>query len=667
MNTVETYVREDIRKNGYLPWFLQHPGAGPQHYMESEYLVFDFETTNLEFGSALNPLNDIVSVSWYASWEDPDRIEYERGNQLTLSMFADVVEYAIENDYVLVAHNAKFEYQWLRRMGIETIRCLWYDTMLGEYVLAGNRKWRLNLDETAKRYGREGKASIVDTLMKTGVCPSEIEPDYLQARAMRDVKDTLHIFLKQRLRLLDEGKLPVMFTRCITTPVLGAMEMVGVALDAKRVYEEYNKSQTEYTKVLREFNEMTGGINPRSPKQMAEYVYGELKFKELCYPGGRPIRNKPSKAFPEGAPKTDSGTLSKLRATNEKQRRFLDLHSKVGKLNAELTKTLDFFKGIVDEYDGTFYGVFNQNVTATHRLSSSGRRVRFESDGKEKGVQLQNMPRKYKDLIGPKRKNRKIADADGSQLEFRGAAFLGNDWQAKENIRNDVDQHAFTARSLFQYDEDEWEDLDKAEQKVIRQDAKPETFKPLYGGRKGTPEQERYYAAFREMFPDLAETQEGWTYEVLQNKSLKMPWGMEWFWPYCKQSHDGYISDTPSIYNYPIQSLSTAEIIPVAMVYLYHRASVIDPSIELFNTVHDSVTAEIGDTESAQEIWCELAMQCFTMDVYYYLEDVYDLDFDVPLGVGVSIGDRWEAPGSYEWEANVERDGTWWEKGKKHA
>ena len=61
----------------------------------------------------------------------------------------------------------------------------------------------------------------------------------------------------------------------------------------------------------------------------------------------------------------------------------------------------------------------------------------------------------------------------------------------------------------------------------------------------------------------------------------------------------------------------------------------------------------------------KLDWQCFTLDVYNYLDLVYDLDFNVPLGVGVCIGERWEAPGSMEWEVNVEKGGLYWEKGER--
>jgi hypothetical protein len=81
------------------------------------------------------------------------------------------------------------------------------------------------------------------------------------------------------------------------------------------------------------------------------------------------------------------------------------------------------------------------------------------------------------------------------------------------------------------------------------------------------------------------------------------------------------------------------------------------------NTVHDSGTAEIP--EGTEELWQALAAQSFTTDVYHYLKEVYAMDFNVPLGVGVSIGERWNSPDATEWEANVEQDGEYWIKGER--
>lgn len=648
-----------------LPWWMH--SLDPKLYVNKKvpYLCFDLETTNLDKGFAGNPMNDVVAAAWITS--DDTTIQYHRGGILNQDALLDAIDKTIAHKGFLVAHNAKFDLQWLMRMEVDLHKVLVYDTMIGEYVLAGNRRWKLSLGEVAKRYGMaQGKAPFVDMLMKGGICPSEMPRQYLKARAIRDVKQTLRIFRKQRQRLKLEGKLPVMFTRCIFTPVLADIEMQGMRVHSDRTYAEYSLAQMELGIATSQFNTLFGEINPRSTKQMAELIYGVLGFAELKGYGGKPARNKPSKAFPDGAPKVDTKTLDKLVCWNDEQRDFLRLRKEISKRDAALSKTLEFFKGTIEEYDSIFYGALNQTVTQTHRLSSTARSRYFEQYKKNKGIQLQNMPGQYKDLICPKRKGYLIADADGSQLEFRVAAFLGQDTQAIWNIRHDVDQHVLTAMAIGNFTEATWAALSYEEKKTLRKNAKQHTFKPLYGGTRGTEDEMRYYKWFREQFPDLAEVQEEWTYTVLSKKYLRLPWGQVFYWPFTRQNErTGYIDNTASIYNYPVQSLATAEIIPVAITYLWYRAHQNDDRIKLINTVHDSGTAEIP--EGTEELWKALAVQTFTADVYRYLKTVYDMDFNVPLGVGTSIGDRWDSPDCVEWEANVEQSGEYWIKGDRQS
>src|SRR3569833_150244 len=185
-----------------------------------------------------------------------------------------------------------------------------------------------------------------------------------------------------------------------------------------------------------QMDKMTGGINFRSPGQMAKFLYGKVSeggigFKELTNARGIPKRNAPSKQFPDGQPLTDNKTLDKLEGKTEKQKEFLTLRKELGKVQAVLSKNLEFFKGVVDEYGGVFFGEINQTRTATHRTSSSGFPLVFytrtDEDGKptERRVQFQNFPRLLKKLLRAKRLGWLIGEPDGSQIEFRVAAVLG--------------------------------------------------------------------------------------------------------------------------------------------------------------------------------------------------------------------------------------------------
>lgn len=651
----------DIEVNAGLPWFLEAPTEAISAYLGEEYLVIDLETTNKDKGSPLNTDNHIVCACFRWAGQEP---EFRWGSELEQVELIQAIEYALEQHIPIVAHAAKFELGWFKRMGFDLHEFFVYDTMLGDYVLRGNRRhMRLDLGTVARRWGYPtGKERTIDALMKAGVCPSEMPEDLLRARVIKDVRQTDFIFRRQRRKLHASSRLPVLFTRCITTPWLADIEFNGLALNRERVYEEYARALKEYNAALKEFDDFSGGINPNSPQQMAAFIYNHLGFVEL-QKHGKPIRNAPSKAFPDGQPKTDDETLNKLKAATAKQKKFLELRKRVGSLGAELSKTLEFFKGVVDEYDGHFYGIFNQHVTKTQRLASQGRKLQFETirdkagKPKIKSVQFQNLPRKFKDLLQPKREGWWQWEIDGSQLEYRTAIFLGQDANGMEAIRNDLDIHKYSAMALYNL-----KDV-KLVKKDQRQHAKPTTFRPLYGGSQGTPGQLRYFKWWREFHGELEEVQEGWTYEVLKTKRLVTPWGLRYYWPYTRMSADGYIDNKTNIYNYPVQALATAEIIPVACVYMWHRMNYMGLRAVMTNTVHDSGIGECPDNE--REIIKQLGFWCFTMDVYEYLEAVYNLDFNVPLGAEVKIGSRWSLADYGEWEINVERDGDAWWKGER--
>jgi DNA polymerase family A len=236
-----------------------------------------------------------------------------------------------------------------------------------------------------------------------------------------------------------------------------------------------------------------------------------------------------------------------------------------------------------------------------------------------------------------------VAEADGAQLEFRVAAYLGNDSQAKRDIADpDFDVHCLSGSSMRRKDYAEFLRMYRGGEKQYedwRTAAKRDTFKPLYGGQKGTPEQERWYKTFRQRYPELAATQQNWVNEVVRTKRLVTPWGLRFYWPHAKMSQSGYVNVTASVYNYPVQSLATAEIIPIAVVYLWHRLRHLDDKVMLVNTVHDSVVAELHP--DAADEFRELVKTAFTDDVYSYLGRVYGIDFDVPLGSECKIGTHW--------------------------
>lgn len=612
-----------------LPRFLED--LNPDIYMSDNYIVLDKEVTNYDKGSAGNRNNRHLLTVW-THGQTRGKYILERCNEYELRGLLERIERA---DF-LVAHNAKFELQWLAREGLDLTKVLVFDTMLAEYVLLGNRKKPLNLDAMGGRYGVGAKSNYISTCIKSGICPSELPQSLLAKYCVQDVKLTEKIFLAQREALRNKSLLPVLFTRCILTPVLADIEFNGMHLDKDEVLKEH-KAALEQEAILRtELDILTGGINLRSPKQKAQLLYKNLKFAELRGPDRKPIRSD------SGQPKTDTDTIKKLVCKTKRQENFKKVFLEWNLHATALSKTLEFFHGVVTETDDdVFYAQFNQAVTQTHRLSSSGKPVKFKAFPKSKSVQFQNFPRKYKRLFNARQDGWLIGERDGAQLEFRVAAYLGRDAVAASDIAEGFDVHSFTA-SILNDVSVEWMLANKDRDPVAkqyRQEAKADTFKPLYGGSSGSEKQQAYYRAFKEKYRGVADAQQEWIDTVLTQKKLVTQSGLIFYWPDTRMTQSGYVTNTTSICNYPVQSLATAEIIPIAVTYMWHRMKAAGLKAFIINTIHDSVITEEPPEEVAKIN--DIANQAFAGDVYNYLRKVYNIDFTVPLAVDNQSNNHW--------------------------
>lgn len=588
-----------------LPQFMQD--LSTDIYLSSNFVVLDFEATNLDKGSPYNEENELLLACWYYKGQR----KHCWGDELNQAELVSDIEQA---DFV-VAHNAKFELGWLRRCGIELGSILTYCTMLGEYVRCGNLKKlsQLSLGIMAPQYGYPGKEPYVNIMNKLGVCMSAMPRSLVLSRCRYDVEVTRGIFLKQRKILKRTGKLPTQFTRCILSPVLADIESNGLNVDKEKVRAEYITVSQQLSQAESELLAVSPETNFNSPKQVAELVYDVLGFKEPTKKG-KPIRT------PAGGRKADTTTLSKLKAGNKKQKKFLDAYLKYSSLSAKISKTLRHLNSCADN-DDILYANFNQTNTATHRLSSTG---------KTYGVQFQNFPREYKPLFTARNEGWLVSEIDGSQLEFRVAAFVGQDEQAITDIRNKEDVHRFTASVINDVTEDEVT-------KDQRTAAKAHTFKPLYGGQSGTPAEVRYYGWFRLKYPGIANKQLMWLDEAVMCKSVRTCTGLQYYFPNAYVTRGGYVNQTTNIYNYSIQGLATAEIIPVAMVYMWYGMR--DLQSFIVNTVHDSVISEVHPDEV--ETLRQIGEDAFTTKVYIYLYKVYGIKFNVPLGTGFTASTHW--------------------------
>jgi len=640
---------------GAIPDFVLNPN--PLHFMTQNHVTLDFEidTSHGDYGHPVHQDNQMLLAVWKrgpAHPHGPGR-EVAWASEFGLEhLLAD-----IECAQVLVCHNAKYELGWLRRCGLDLSKVLVYCTKIGEYVLSGNLSSNLgystSLDACCIRRGWPPKDPVVDQMMRDGINPVRIPRPWLQGRCEQDVESTEKLFFHQREMLKERGQLALQYTRCLLTPVLADIEFNGMCLDADRVLETYEEQRLDYIKYCDELDTITGGINFNSPKQIGEYVYGELGFQEFRNSKGEPIRTAAKR------PKTDSATLARLKATTKPQKDFMRVYKLVNKLGSNLSKNLEFFKGVVDENDGIFHAVFHQTVTATHRLSSSGIEQKFAEFEKPKKAQFQNLPRAFKKLFKARYEGWLFTEWDGSGLEFRGAGLVSGDQRILGDINEGRDPHSFSGSVMRGMDYEEFKakvDSGDKEFKELRTNAKVDTFKPLYGGQSGTKAQRAYYEAFNGRYSGLVRKQEEWMYAALADKALRLPWGMTFYFPFARMESDGYVNIRTNVFNYPIQSFSTAEVIPLALVWFWHaiQANDLAEVILLVNTVHDSVLSEVHP-DYVEEY------KAHSIDawdyVFRYFREVYGFPLDgIPLGTEFCIGSHWSQGEEEAW--NIYPDGN---------
>jgi len=588
-----------------LPKFVTEPQ--PDVYLSGSYVCLDFETSSLDSGSALEGRNSIVLACWRLGNEHPGAKLGPRDHHCFGSEFEQGrLVSDIQSAKFVVAHNLKFEYQWLARCGIDLRTIFGFCTQIGQYVLNGNVKRPLSLESVATSYGYGGKESVVSALIGSGVCPSEIPANLLIEYCQRDVDLCEKIFLEQRGRLSAGGLLPVTYSRNLVTPCLAEIESRGMTPDPERVLPEYAKAAVEFSQATDQLHKLAGGINPRSAKQMREMLYGTLKFEPPTNYSGKPVLTG------AGALPTAKGIISELKAVTPEQKEFKKAALEVAKLKKPFDN-LKKMQATLGRGETNVFAQFHQTRTATHRLSSSGRKG---------GFQFQNFERAFKKLFKASRGDRLIVEADAPQLEFRVATDLTKDKDALRDLTTEgFDVHALTAQVLG----------------VTRQNAKAHTFKPLYGGRSGTNKEKAYYKAFRDKYPTMYAEQTAWTHEVLKTGQLVTPWGLKFYWPGTKISRDGYVDNTTSIFNYPIQSFASAEIICLTLVLVWHAIK--DMPVEIINTIHDSIIAEVAP--KCVDEYTRILYACFTEEVKNVIERLYGYRIRVPLGVEIKSGTHW--------------------------
>jgi DNA polymerase-1 len=417
--------------------------------------------------------------------------------------------------------------------------------------------------------------------------------------------------------LLKEVELPL-------EPVLAVMEATGIRIDQAYLKELSQELGAQLDHLEAEAQEVAGQpFNLGSPKQLEALLFDTLK-----------LDRKKSRKTKTGW-STDAAVLERLEDDHPVVPLVLN-HRILSKLRSTY---VDALPSLVEPETGRVHTDFNQAVTATGRLSSSN-------------PNLQNIPirtdysRRIRKAFLPE-EGWQMISADYSQIELRILTHLSGEEVLVEAYNNGDDVHALTARLLLE------KDSISAEERRL---GKTINFGVIYGmgaqrlsRETGIPQAraKEFLQRFRQRYPKVfafLEMQErlalsrGYVETILGRRrtfhfdpgGLGRHRGKDPLEIPIEGARRGGLEaqQLRAAANAPIQG-SSADIIKLAMVQLYHELNTRNLPGRLLLQVHDELVLEAAP-EALAEV---LALTKRTMEGVIQLQ--------VPLLVETGVGANW--------------------------
>lgn len=569
---------------------------------------------------------------------------------------------------LFVAHNAKFDRNHLKWVGLDVGHTPWWCTQVGEYLLCRQDKQvRLSLNASLKRYGYPTKIDKMayywnELDYQTDEIPIADHKEYLR----RDVDSTMLLYYTQAPMIHAMGLDKLMRMQCQLVTVLSDMEVTGVGFDKEKAEGFYQEAVFHMEELQEQIGKYVSipNFNAGSSQQKSVALFGGeltvdereqtqrvLKNGTIKY-GSRKVSVRKyfegvgftpvEEVGKSGYYPVGKDEIPKLRARTKAQKELKELfleyakHAKVA--STLLTKSED--SGLLRQIgsDGRIHPQYNMTVTATGRLSSK------EPNG-------QNLPRKgtnpIKKCFVPRSSDRVMVNLDLAQIEFRIAAALSNDPRMLHDLWNGYDTHADNASKIFlngaPYDPN------NKEHDEYRTLSKKITFRLLYGGSAGGFDRDgqmpdlgikrwrKVVEQYGETFPRLMQWQdENLTY-VNRHGTMTSPTGRQY--KYKKdQYRGGYMRS--QVCNYIVQS-AASDVMYLVMCIVARKLREMGVDADLVLQVHDSMVFECNKKDVNK--LCRLVVDLFESSPKL-VESYFGWKFTAPLTgdaeVGPTYGDQ---------------------------
>lgn len=573
---------------------------------KKEKFAFDTET------SALDPLEaSLVGISLSVKEKEAyyAPVGHREGKNLPLAETLEVLRPVLsDRGLVLVGQNIKYDYQVMKRCGLE-IKNRLFDTMVASYLLDPSSRQH-GLDFLALKFFSHKMIPITDLIGSGKNQRSFAETDAAAATEYSAEDADFTLRLEEALApKLAETKLDELFWNIETPliPVLVQLEANGVKLDTKLLAEMSKELQKDLVKLAKKIYDFAGHeFNINSPQQLGKVLFEELKLKSK-----RKTAKKTSLS-------TDVGVLEELAKEHGLPKLILEYRS-LFKLKSTY---VDALPALIKPSTGRLHTSFNQVVAATGRLSSVEPNLQNIPIRTERGGEIR------KTFIPPSLEYQ-ILSADYSQIELRLLAHYADDKAMIEAFKRDEDIHARTASEVFGVSSGKI----TPEQRRV---AKIANFSIVYGGSAyGLAQQtemdpkdakvfmETYFARY----PGVKEFQQKAIAQAREDGFVTTLMGRRRFIPEINSENFQLRSFAErTAINTPLQG-SAADVIKAAMIAVHGEMA--DCQSKMILQVHDELVFEAHKSE----------LKWLKEMVKEKMEGV--LKLKVPLKVDIGVGPNW--------------------------
>jgi len=587
-----------------------------QHWLtvlkESDLFAFDTETTSLNYLDAR-----IVGLSFAVTAGEaaylplthdymgaPEQLDIDH----VLNLFKPLLE---DPQQFKVGQNLKYDRHILLNHDID-LQGIQHDTMLQSYVLDSTAT-RHDMDSLAEKYLNRSTIHFEDVAGKgkKQLTFNQIDLEQAAPYAAEDADITLqlHHALWPQLQAVPELEKVYTELEMPLLPAINRLERNGVNIDIWMLQQQSDELGHKLDALEQQAFDIAGEeFNLGSPKQLGAILYEKLELPIL-------------KKTPKGQPSTAESVLQELADDGYDLPQVIMHYRSLSKLKSTYT---DRLPEQVNRTTGRVHTSYHQAVTATGRLSSSD-------------PNLQNIPirseegRRIREAFIPPEGYTLLA-ADYSQIELRIMAHLSQDEGLLKAFSAGEDIHRHTAAEIFNVSLD---DVTTDQ----RRSAKAINFGLIYGmSAHGLSKQlgiERHQAAdymttYFERYPGVKQYMDSTRDQAKLDGYVETLFGRRLFLPEITSSNGmrRQYAERTAI-NAPMQG-TAADIIKRAMINIYHWLKSEDSAVRMIMQVHDELVFEVplDQIDATKE-----KVEQFMMNA---------AELDVPLEVGMDIGDNWE-------------------------